>query len=139
LQSKPLQYLFWVFIFLVTGCGTYSIQSHKNTPDFFLSPHTSITLHVNQFSNDIKKVLQRKGFLIETHRPLNIVIESSLDKHSCALKPLVSYENYIRITLYKEDVEYYRIQLNQQSSLELDDFKMLIQKMCEELKEGNSK
>jgi len=139
LQSKLLQYPFGVLVFLLLGCGTSSIQSHKSIPDFTLSPHTTIVLHVNQFQKEIQTTLLQKGFLIEPTGQRRLVIESSLDKHSCALMPFVSDENYIRITLYDKEVEYYRIQLNQQAKLKLNDFKMLILKMCEELKEGNSK
>lgn len=95
--------------------------------------NTPIALHVNYLQQEMTELVVKKSFVINANAAFNLVIESSLDVHACALKPLSSYENFIRITLYKDREEYYKIQLNQQATLTFNDFKFVIQKMCEEI------
>ncbi len=95
--------------------------------------NSPITLHVNYLQQEMTELMMQKGFAINANALFNLVIESSWDVHACALKPLSSYENFIRITLYKDREEYYKIQLNQQATLTFNDFKFVIQKMCEEI------
>ncbi|MBV5279503.1 MAG: hypothetical protein J0647_10880 [Campylobacteraceae bacterium] len=135
LENFVLQNKFFLFLVLVvlTGCGD-TISSKKYNATFL--GHEPLTLHVDNSLDyhAISSSLVTYGFTIDTSSTLHIYVTTNPLKSNCALSSShIAKENFIRMSIVKNEAELYRVQLNKKEEIELDDIKKVVKKMRDEM------
>ncbi len=138
LQNSFLQYvsLLLIFSFLIACDGSQHSFSRKNDPDFYMSLHTPLALQNHTVfckTIDVQRLFEQAGFILDASKRTGIMLESSLDANlTCTLSNMPK-ESYIRLTLYQDRQEFYKLQLNKTGTMNCEDIKTLIEKMKKEV------
>jgi len=114
------------------GCGEVITSKHYN-PSFKLTAPILLTIE----STEIQKMdvlFESYGFTIDPQSNLHVNITTTPLETHCPLNgPSISKVFFIRISVYKENVEQYRIQLNQKEPIRREDIEKILIKMKKEI------
>lgn len=125
---------------LLCGCDSH-VTSSKQPQTFFITTRQPISLETPGLSlEEITKIFEQAGLSIAPHQSLHVKIESSLESNnvSCPLKATTVQETFLRLTLYTDREEVYRLQYNGLYTIKHADIKRLILQMKKEMvKEGS--
>lgn len=138
LQNNFLQYvsLLLIFSFLIACDGSQHSFSRKNDPDFYMSLHTPLALQNRTAFCEavvIQRLFEQAGFILDASEKTGIMLESNLDANlTCTLSNMPK-ESYIRLTLYQDRQEFYKLQRNKTGTMNCEDIETLIAKLKKEV------
>ncbi|WP_442764311.1 hypothetical protein [Sulfurospirillum cavolei] len=138
MQNNFLQYvsLLLIFSFLIACDGSQHSFSRKNDPDFYMSLHTPLALQNRTAFCEavvIQRLFEQAGFILDASEKTGIMLESNLDANlTCTLSNMPK-ESYIRLTLYQDRQEFYKLQRNKTGTMNCEDIETLIAKLKKEV------
>lgn len=138
MQNNFLQYvsLLLIFSFLIACDGSQHSFSRKNDPDFYMSLHTPLALQNRTAFCEavvIQRLFEQAGFILDASEKTGIMLESSLGANLTCTLSNVSKESYIRLTLYQDRQEVYKLQRNKTGTMDCEDIETLIVKLKKEV------
>ncbi|MDD2383372.1 MAG: hypothetical protein PHN18_04200 [Sulfurospirillaceae bacterium] len=129
-----LKILFYLLLlFGLEGCDDF-ISSKKYTDSFTLDK--PFALHVDTMLpySLIEKSFYAHGFLIDATSQLNVNVTTNSEAQYCSLSASTSVqENFIRISIVKNNKEIYRIQCNQKEEITSKTIEKIVKKLKEDL------
>ncbi len=81
----------------------------------------------------IQRLFEQAGFILDASEKTGIMLESNLDANlTCTLSNMPK-ESYIRLTLYQDRQEFYKLQRNKTGTMNCEDIETLIAKLKKEV------
>ena len=127
-------FLILTLLFLI-GCSDV-ISSKKYQQDFVLNEPFSLHVSDTLTYDSIANTFHAHGFTVnQTLSPLHINVTTNPKEQHCSLSSShIAKENFVRISIVKNNEEMYRIQCNQKEDFTLHNIEKLIEKLIEDVK-----
>ena len=126
-------FLMLTLLFLI-GCGDV-ISSKKYQQDFVFNEPFSLHVSDTLTYDSIANTFRAHGFTInQTPSPIHVNVTTNPKEQHCSLNGShIAKENFVRISIVKNNEEMYRIQCNQKEDFTLNDIEKLIKKLMEDV------
>lgn len=128
---KILFYL--LLLFGLEGCGDF-ISSKKYTDSCTLNKPFALHVDTALPYSLIEKSFYAHGFLIDETSQLKVIVTTNSGTPRCALNASTAVrENFVRISIVKNNKEMYRIQCNQKEEITLKTIEKVVKRLKEDL------
>lgn len=128
-------YFLMIPLLLFLGCGDV-ISSKKYQQDFVFNEPFSLHVSNSPMYDSIANAFRTHGFTVDpTPLPLHVNVTTNPKEQHCSLSGShIAKENFVRISIMKNNEEMYRIQCNQKENFSLNNIEKLIEKLIEDVK-----